>query len=390
MSKIYKLYFFLIFCLIISCNKLEKKQIIRTSLKFSSKFISNSIKNKRYYHINNNILKRRKFNLITNKTYFNNIYSQRFKSISPLTEILLLNEKAESAINQNNYEEAAIIYEKVLEIYRNKHEAYFYTTGYIHTLCLIFTIHDIKKNIDKQLSILHKILEIDHYIIIDYFSKAGNKEILLKAVNLFILNKDFKKMSLIYEIILAAFYDNEENKKEEEYINIIINLGTYYLKQDNKKAIDYLSYSLKYYELKLKNSKKTDKKLLNKLIIINNNIGTFYLNKKDYNNSIYYFQKTLDLMEQFVGTKNHVLSFPYLFNLGIAYHGLKNYQKAIEIYESIPPKNDDNDLEEKSKELNQVILVDRKKLKILIHAANNKEDIESLIQKKLYNFGNFF
>jgi len=63
-----------------------------------------------------------------------------------------------------------------------------------------------------------------------------------------------------------------------------------------------------------------------------NNIGTIYLEKGDYDRALEYFQKALTIRLQVLGEENAEIA-KYYNNIGITYKGIGDYDKALEFFQ---------------------------------------------------------
>ncbi len=118
----------------------------------------------------------------------------------------------------------------------------------------------------------------------------------------------------------------EEDKVSETMGNLLNTIGyTYYLQGDYSKALEFYQKSLAIYEEVLGTKHPST-------VTSYDNIGMVYQAKREYDKALEFYQKSLATYEEVLGIKHHNTAASYN-NIGGVYYAKEKYDKALEFYQ---------------------------------------------------------
>jgi CHAT domain-containing protein/Flp pilus assembly protein TadD len=154
---------------------------------------------------------------------------------------------------------------------------------------------------------------------------------LINIANLYLVKEDYEKANTIYNKILS-FFTNDSDKSSIEYPNLLTNIGNLKRRQG-----DFIN-SEKY----MKEADKIFTKLLGPInlnsALCYHNLGFQYFQTDQFENSVEYFNKSLNIYKDILGDKSNDYNNTAL-NLALVYKGMKNYKDAEQLYLAILQNN---------------------------------------------------
>lgn len=98
-----------------------------------------------------------------------------------------------------------------------------------------------------------------------------------------------------YSTALNIYQTTHSPSKYKWIMGSLNNIANIYIQQNSKKAEDYLKQAMKTY-------KEHPENTFSEYLLLLNNIGQYYLNKKDYNNASIYYKKAVEIEKSHIGT----------------------------------------------------------------------------------------
>lgn len=98
-----------------------------------------------------------------------------------------------------------------------------------------------------------------------------------------------------YSTALNIYQTTHSPSKYKWIMGSLNNIANIYIQQNSKKAEEYLKQAMKTY-------KEHPENTFSEYLLLLNNIGQYYLNKKDYNNASIYYKKAVEIEKSHIGT----------------------------------------------------------------------------------------
>ena len=105
----------------------------------------------------------------------------------------------------------------------------------------------------------------------------------------------------------------EHPSKHKWIIGSLSNIANIYIQQNNKKAEGYLQQAMQIF-------KENPENTLSEYLVLLNNIGQYYSNKKDYKNSAFYYKKAVEVKGSHLGTKHSSYGISLLNLITVLYN----------------------------------------------------------------------
>ncbi len=234
-------------------------------------------------------------------------------------------------LNDNKFTEALKYYKKSL-LYKTLLKDSVYMSVTLANIGLVY----------KKIALYDKATEY-LFSALDIASKTGNTKQMAEIYNTIASTYDEwstnDTANKYYQQKVIEFYNkalkiNEQNKDYEGLINVINNIGTYYLQ--NKNYDDALTYFLK----SLRYAK--DKNMVKKQIVIYNNMSDVFIKKENYNEAKYYLNKSLSLLEKYNDNESRYIVYNKLSEIYIGENKLDLAKKYALMALEIAQENKQN------------------------------------------------
>ena len=124
-----------------------------------------------------------------------------------------------------------------------------------------------------------------------------------------------------YTKALKIYQNIPEHPSQYKWImGSLSNIANIYIQQNNKKAEEYLQQAMQIFKQHPENT-------LSEYLVLLNNIGQYYSNKKDYKNSAFYYKKAVEVKSSHLGTKHSSYGIS-LLNLITSLYNNEQYKET--------------------------------------------------------------
>ncbi|CAD8174421.1 unnamed protein product [Paramecium octaurelia] len=185
-----------------------------------------------------------------------------------------------------------------------------------------------QQNQKEALALYQKAQELNNY----YEEKDTTVQLNIQLGNAYHSLKQYDEALNVWEKSIKYIQNQSQQQQfQNELIYMYNTVGQiYYDKKQNNKATQYWDSAISILEQQNEQEKleQQSKQLLGHLL---NNVGMIYYQKGEVKRAISNFQKTIEVYESIYG-KGHISVGNRLNNLGEAYRSDKQYDKALEMF----------------------------------------------------------